>query len=41
MSQSILYHAFGIKGLTYRSTDYIGIAVIFNVETTDQAGYPP
>ena len=35
MSQSILYHAFGIKGVTYRSTDYIGNAVIFNVETTD------
>lgn len=35
MSQSTLYHAFGIKGVTYRSTDYIGNAVIFNVETTD------
>lgn len=36
MSQSILYHAFGIRGVTYRSTDYIGNAVIFNVETTDR-----
>lgn len=35
MSQSILYHAFGIKGVTYRSTDFVGNAVIFNVETTD------
>lgn len=35
MSQSILYHAFGISGVTYRSTDYIGNAVIFNVETTN------
>ena len=35
MSQSILYHAFGIRGVTYRSTDYIGNAVIFNAETTD------
>lgn len=35
MSQSILYHAFGIKGVTYRSTDFIGNAVIFNVETTN------
>jgi transposase len=35
MSQSILYHAFGIRGVTYRSADYIGNTVIFNVETTD------
>lgn len=35
MSQSILYQAFGIKGVTYRSADYIGNAIIFNVETTN------
>jgi hypothetical protein len=35
MSQPILYHAFGIKGATYHSTDYRGNGVIFNVETTD------
>ncbi len=32
MSQSLLYHAFGIKGVTYRSTEYIGNTVIFHVE---------
>jgi len=36
MSQSILYHAFGIKGVTYRSTNYLGNGVIFNVETTSR-----
>ncbi|NOX79639.1 MAG: ISL3 family transposase [Deltaproteobacteria bacterium] len=35
MSMSILYHAFGIKGVTYRSTYYLGNAVFFRVETTD------
>ena len=35
MSQSVLYHAFGIKGVTYRSTEFIGNTVIFNVETTN------
>ena len=35
MSMSILYHAFGIKGVTYRSTYYLGNAVLFRVETTD------
>lgn len=36
MSQSILYHAFGIKGVTYRSIDYLGNSIIFNVETTNR-----
>lgn len=36
MSMSILYHAFGIKGVTYRSTYYLGNAVFFRVETTDR-----
>ncbi len=35
MSMSLLYHAFGIKGVTYRSTYYLGNAVFFCVETTD------
>lgn len=36
MSQSVLYHAFGVKGVTYRSTNYVGNAIIFNVETTNR-----
>ena len=36
MSQSLLYHAFGIKGVTYRSTDFIGNAIIFRSEFTDK-----
>lgn len=35
MSQSILYNSFGIKGVTYCSTDFIGNGVSFNVETTE------
>lgn len=36
MSQSLLYHAFQLKGVTYRSTTYLGNAIIFNMETTNQ-----
>jgi transposase len=36
MSQSILYQCFGIKGVTYRSTNFIGNAVIINVETKNR-----
>lgn len=36
MSQSILYHAFGIKGVTYRSTSFLGNAIIFKAETTNR-----
>lgn len=36
MSQSILYHAFGIKGVTYRSSYFLGNGVFFRVETTDR-----
>ena len=36
MSQSLLYHAFGIKGVTYRSTRILGNALIFSVETTNR-----
>lgn len=36
MSQSSLYHAFGIRGVTYRSTSFLGNAIIFNVETTNR-----
>ncbi len=32
MSRSLLYHAFGIKGVSYRSTEYIGNTVIFHAE---------
>eukprot|EP00831_Metopus_contortus_P064911 TRINITY_DN58044_c0_g1_i1.p1 TRINITY_DN58044_c0_g1~~TRINITY_DN58044_c0_g1_i1.p1 ORF type:complete len:140 (+),score=2.58 TRINITY_DN58044_c0_g1_i1:189-608(+) len=35
MSNSLLYHAFGIKGITYQSSSYVGNAVIFHAETTD------
>ncbi len=36
MSMSILYHAFSIKGVTYRSTYCLGNAIIFRVENTDR-----
>ncbi len=29
MSQSLLYHAFGIKNVIYRSTEYIGNMQVF------------
>lgn len=35
MPQSILYHAFGIKGVTYRPAYFLGNAIFFRVETTD------
>lgn len=34
MSQSLLYHCLGIKGVTYHSTSFLGNAIILNVETT-------
>jgi transposase len=36
MSQSLLYHAFGIKGVTYRSAKVIGNGLVFCVETTNR-----
>ena len=36
MSQSLLYHAFGIKGVTYRSSQILGNALVFFVETTNR-----
>jgi len=33
MSQSLLYHVFGIKGVSYRSTSFSGNAVVFKAET--------
>lgn len=36
MSQSLLYHAFGIKGVSYRSTDFFGNAVIFHTEADNR-----
>lgn len=36
MSQTLLYHAFGIKGVTYRSTQVLGNSVILSGETTGQ-----
>jgi transposase len=34
MSTSVLYHAFQISGVKYKSTSYEGSAVIFHAETT-------
>ena len=36
MSQSLLYHAFGIKDVSYRSTHVLGNALVFSVETTNR-----
>lgn len=36
MSTSLLYHAFNIKGVEYRSTDFLGNAIIICVEMTDK-----
>lgn len=36
MSQSILYHAFGIKGVTYHRTEFIGNALVFRTEASDR-----
>ena len=36
MSTSILYHAFGIKGIHYESTRYKGDAVVISARLTDQ-----
>lgn len=35
MSTSILYHAFGLKGICYTSTHYNADAVILRAEMTD------
>ena len=34
MSTSLLYHAFGLKGVKYISTKYIAGSVIFHAEVT-------
>ena len=36
MSTSLLYHAFHIKGLEYRSTRFMGNSIIFYAEMTDR-----
>lgn len=36
MSTSILYHAFGLKGIEYRSTRYLGNFVIFSAEMSSR-----
>jgi transposase len=36
MSKSLLYHAFNIKGVEYRSTRYIGNKIIIKAETIDK-----
>lgn len=36
MSTSILYHAFGIKGIHYESTSYEGDAIVISARLTDQ-----
>ena len=41
MSTSVLYHAFQIDGVKYKSTAYEGSALIFNVEMSDKYQYCP
>lgn len=36
MSTSLLYHAFNLRGVEYRSTKYIGNAIIISVEMEDK-----
>jgi transposase len=36
MSTSVLYHAFGLKGINCQSTQYLSDSVIFNAEMTEQ-----
>lgn len=36
MPISLLYHAFNLKGVEYRSTKFVGNTVIFSVEMTDK-----
>lgn len=36
MSSSILYHAFGIKGVIYQSTYFVGNTIFFRVEASDR-----
>lgn len=36
MPTTLLYHAFDIKGVTYRSTQMLGNALIISGETIDQ-----
>ncbi len=36
MSTSILYHAFGLKGIRYKATRYDGAYLIFEAEMVTQ-----
>ena len=36
MSTSLLYHAFNLKGVTYRSTNFVGNSIILSFEMTDK-----
>ena len=36
MSTSILYHAFGLKGIEYRATHFVADRIIFSAEMNDQ-----
>ena len=36
MSTSILYHAFGLKGIDYRATHFLADRIIFSAEMNDQ-----
>lgn len=36
MSRSLLYHAFNLKGVEYRSTKFVGNSIIFSVEMIDK-----
>src|SRR5512136_2032206 len=36
MSTSILYHAFGVKGIHYESVHYLGDSLLFSARATDR-----
>ena len=36
MSTSILYHAFGLKGIEYKATHFVADRIIFSAEMNDQ-----
>ena len=36
MSTSILYHAFGLKGIEYKSTHFIADRIVISAEMKDQ-----
>jgi len=36
MSTSILYHAYGLKGIEYKATHHLADTIIFSAEMNDQ-----